>query len=122
MPSVEAVELARGRLPVPPDTPATGGGAITFEPRVVPALWRAPCGLPALFALTAGGGGTTFVASVVPESTRVLFVFTAGGGGTTSDAPKTLSMIRLMNEPLPAAVGGGGTTDFEESGTLPPVR
>jgi hypothetical protein len=122
MPSVDAVELASGRVPPPPDTPATGGGAITFEPRVVPALWRAPCGLPAPLALTAGGGGTTFAASAVPELSRELFVFTAGGGGTTSDAPKTLSIIRLTNDPLPAGVGGGGTTDFEESGTLPPER
>jgi hypothetical protein len=35
---------------------------------------------------------------------------TAGGGGTTSWVPKSLPMMLLTNDPLPACVGGGGTT------------
>ena len=45
--------------------------------------------------------------------------FTEGGGGTTSLDPKIFPMRLLTNPPLTACVGGGATTFFEVSGTLP---
>jgi hypothetical protein len=75
-----------------------------------------------VFAATAGGGGTTFTASDVPVPPVVPVVLTLGGGGTTSVAPKIFPIRLLMNDPLPACVGGGGTTPFEGSGTLPLAR
>jgi hypothetical protein len=67
MPTVGAVEDEGERVPVLPDNPADGGGAITFEPSVAPMPLRVPRGLPpAALAPTAGGGGTTLAASNDP--------------------------------------------------------
>jgi hypothetical protein len=83
---------------------------------------RLPRGFPpAAPTPTAGGGGTTFAASVVPVP-AVLLELTAGGGGTTSLGPKIFPIRLLINDPLPAWVGGGGTTVLEGSGTLPLAR
>jgi hypothetical protein len=121
MPITGAVDDAR--VPVPPDTPVDGGGAITFAPRDAPMPLRLPRGLPpAALALTVGGGGTTLVGSAVPVLPVVPVALTAGGGGTTSVAPKILPIKLLMKDPLPDCVGGGGTTDFDGSGTLPLAR
>jgi hypothetical protein len=104
------------------EIPADGGGAITFDPKDAPEPLRVPRGLPPAAPLeTAGGGGTTFAASEVPLLCDVP-VFTAGGGGTTSVAPNIFPIKPLMNDPLPDCVGGGGTTDFDGSGTLPLAR
>jgi hypothetical protein len=66
MPMVGAVEDEGERVPVLPDNPAEGGGAITFEPSVAPMPLRVPRGLPAAALATAGGGGTMLAASDVP--------------------------------------------------------
>lgn len=66
MPMVGAVEDEGERVPVLPDNPAEGGGAITFEPSVAPMPLRVPRGLPAAALATAGGGGTILAASDVP--------------------------------------------------------
>jgi hypothetical protein len=111
------------RVPVPPDTPAEDGGAITFEPSDVPALLREPRGSPAAeFAETDGGGATTLGASEVPAPVRVPLELTEGGGATTSEGPRIFPMMLLKNDPLPACVCGGGTTAAEGSGMLPLVR
>src|SRR5579863_2797671 len=119
MPRVGAVEAESARFPEPPATPDDGGGAITFEPRDVPAPFRLPRELVPELTATEGGGGTTLVASEVPLVPLVPVEFTVGGGGTTSLAPKILPTRLLSNDPLPDCVGGGGTTVFEGSGTLP---
>lgn len=95
---------------------------MTLVPRDVLAPFRAPRGVPPAEPLaTEGGGGTTLVASSAPLP-RSLLAFTAGGGGTTSVLPKILPIKLLINDPLPDCVGGGGTTVFEGSGTLPLAR
>jgi hypothetical protein len=120
-PTFVAVDDAADRVPVPPFTPAIGGGAITLLPADAPMPLRFPRGLPpGADAATLGGGGTTFagrddVDAVPPVEP---FVFTVGGGGTTSEAPKIFP-IRLLNaDPLPVC-GGGGTTVFDGSGAFP---
>jgi len=69
--------------------------------------------------VTAGGGATTLAVSDAPVASLGRLVETAGGGGTTSVGPKILPIRLLMNDPLADWVGGGGTTDFDESGMLP---
>lgn len=119
-PIVGAADDWAGRVPVPPDIPAEGGGATTFAPREAPTALCIPRGLPlGVFAIAVGGGGTTFAASEVRAPLLVPFDWAAGGGGTTSEAPKILPIRLLMNDPLPDCVGGGGTTVFDESAWLP---
>jgi len=66
---------------------------------------------------TAGGGGTTLLASVPDPAAGMRAVpvalpaLTEGGGGTTSCVPKSFPMTALTNEGLPA--GGGGITARE---------
>src|SRR5271165_126429 len=108
---------ARVRLPMLPEAAVEGGGATTFGPSDVPAPLRVPRGTA--LALTAGGGATTLVASEVPASSRGRLAGTEGGGGTTSVGPKSLPIRLLMNDPPTGWLGGGGTTAFDESGTLP---
>jgi hypothetical protein len=71
---------------------------------------------------TEGGGGTTLAGRAVPDVPLLLLEFTLGGGGTTSLAPKIFPIKLLSIDPLPDCVGGGGTTVFEGSGTLPLAR
>ena len=140
-PKLGAADGERVLGPVPPATPAEGGGAITLEARDAPVPFRAPCrllpavgeteggggttlavsgaGLAAGAAFTDGAGGTTFAASVAGLAPDVGLTFTVGGGGTTSDVPKIFPIRLLTNDPLPDCVGGGGTTVFEGSGMLP---
>lgn len=80
IPSAGALDSEAESVPVPPETPAVGGGAITFEPSDVPMPFRFPRGVPpAVFTL--GGGGTTCGASV--RAGLLSLEFTDGGGGTT---------------------------------------
>jgi hypothetical protein len=72
--------------------------------------------------LTAGGGGTTLLASDVPAPLFALLASTDGGGGTTSVAPNIFPIKLLMKVPLPDCDGGGGTTFFAGSCTLPLAR
>ena len=119
MPSRGAAELARVRVPVPPETPAEGGGAITV-PRVAPEPLRTPRGLlPVEPLFTDGGGGTTLG---VNEDARelppcVLAELTEGGGGTTSLDPKSFPTMLLQ---VPLACCGGATTALEGS-RVPPL-
>jgi len=104
-PSVGAVDDADGRVPVPPETPAVGGGAITLLPREVPSPLRRPLGLPPeAVAPTLGGGATTLAGrdDTVPPVEPLELTF--GGGGTTSAAPKILPIKLLTNDPLPVCV------------------
>src|ERR1700733_5166159 len=87
------------RVPVPPFAPTVGGGATAFVPSDAPAPLRLPRGLPP--------------AAAEP---------TDGGGGTTSLAPKILPIKLLIYNPLPDCDGGGGTTVFPGSCTLPLAR
>ena len=106
-------------MPLPPGTPADGGGAITFVPGDMPVPLRLLRELlPAALLATVGGGGTTFGPSELPDPVAP-FERTVGGGGTTSVVPKILPIRLLTYDPLPVWVGGGGTTLFEESGMLP---
>jgi hypothetical protein len=70
------------------------------------------------FPETAGGGGTTLVASD-PAVRDELPPVTVGGGATTGVLPKTRARRELMYEVLAAGAGGGGTTLFARSGALP---
>src|SRR5579863_3065853 len=121
IPTVRAVDDAAERAPMPPVTPAVGGGAITLLPTDVPMPLRFPRGLPpGVLAATLGGGGTTFAGmddedEVPPVEPLVL---TVGGGGTTSDGPKIFPIKLLSTDPLPVC-GGGGTTVFDGSGVFP---
>lgn len=66
-PRVGAEDDAIERVPVPPESPAEGGGATTFDPSVAPMPFRVPRGLPPeVFADVVGGGATTFAARVAP--------------------------------------------------------
>lgn len=108
---------------MPPDIPAEGGGATTFEPTEFPMPLREPRGLLlALVVPMLGGGGTTLAARPVPVPPAEPFVRTTGGGGTTSVGPKILPIRLLINEPLPDCEGGGGTISFDGSGMLPLAR
>jgi hypothetical protein len=98
-----------------PETPVEGG-ATTLDANDVAAPLRLPVGLP---DVATEGGATTFGVRVVLAPLRVPDEFTVGGGATTSVGPKILPMMLLMNDPLPDGVGGGGTTVFDGSGTLP---
>jgi len=76
-----------------------------------------------------GGGGTTLAPSPPPDPPAGFLAVpaavpeaTVGGGGTTSWVPKSFPMTLLTNEPLPAGVGGGGTTVREGSAALPLSR
>jgi hypothetical protein len=80
---------------------------------------RLPRGFAPVFVATEGGGGTTLAGREVPDDPLLLPEFTLGGGGTTSLAPKILPTKLLSSDPLPDCVGGGGTTVFDGSGTLP---
>jgi hypothetical protein len=116
-----AVDAAADRVPVPPVTPAVGGGAITLLPTEAPMPLRFPRGLaPGALAATLGGGGTTFAGREDVDAVPPVepFVLTVGGGGTTSEAPKIFPIRLLNTDPLPVC-GGGGTTVFEGSGAFP---
>ena len=86
-PSAGAAAESRVRVPAPPDTPVDGGGAITLEPRAVPAPLRTPCGFPPLPV-----------------------VLTEGGGAITLELRGTLEVLRSPPEAAPLTDGGGGTT------------
>ena len=100
MPILGAVVEASERVPVPPDAPAVGGGAITLLPSDAPMPLRLPRGLPpAELAAALGGGGTTLAGNDDDDEEAeppVPFVFTVGGGGTTSVEPKILPIRLLM--------------------------
>jgi hypothetical protein len=88
-------------------------------PRDVPIPLRMPRELPPdVLGPTAGGGGTTWAASVGPALLFTPLEWISGGGGTTSLGPKILPIRLLMKDPLPDCDGGGGTTAFEGSGRL----
>src|ERR1700722_3352645 len=77
-PSAGAAAALSERVPVAPEIPVDGGGAITFVPSVDPAPLRAPRGFPPALFATDSGGGTTLVAKVVLP--REPLEFTEGGG------------------------------------------
>jgi len=107
-------------LPVAPDPPIDGGGGTTFVLSAVPVPLRVPRGLPEVLpAVTLGGGGTTFVLSELPLPPLALPDVTDGGGGTTSVVPNIFPSKLLTIDPVPACVGGGGTTALAGSGMLP---
>jgi hypothetical protein len=68
-----------------------------------------------------GGGGTTLPSArpappwLVRGLTEFMAVPAAGGGGTTSAGPNILPTTLFMSVPVPACVGGGGTTVREGS-------
>ena len=108
------------RLPVAPDPPTDGGGGTTFMLSAVPVPPRMPRGLPEVLPpVTLGGGGTTFALREVPLPVLPPPAVTEGGGGTTSVVPNIFPRKLLTIDPLPAWVGGGGTTVLAGSGMLP---
>jgi hypothetical protein len=107
--------------PLPPATPVEGGGATALASSDVPNPFRLPRGLPVASSEAAvDGGATTFAGN--EGATEVLAFGSTFGGATTSLGPKILPIKLLMNDPPPACVGGGGTTDLDASGTLPLER
>jgi len=116
-PKEGAFEAEVVSVPVPPEMPLVGGGAMTLEPRGVPTPLRLPLGSPRS-AFTLGGGGTTCAASAGAD--LLPLELTDGGGGTTSLEPKILPIKLLTNDPLVGCVGGGGTTALDGSGIAEP--
>ena len=99
--------------------------AVSEPPGAPPALRAVPEAVP---PETVGGGGTTLPESALPDPPvglrpvpNVFPEVTVGGGGTTSCVPKSLPMILLTSEVLPAEVGGGGIT-VREGSVLPLSR
>src|SRR5258708_39033552 len=79
-----------------------------------------PRGLPEVLPpVTLGGGGTTFAFSELPLPPLALPDVTDGGGGTTSVVPNIFPSKLLTIDPVPACVGGGGTTVLAGAGMLP---
>src|SRR5713101_6335152 len=106
-------------MPVASDPVTEGGGGTIFAPKEV--RREIPEDPTEPVPEAEGGGGTTLVASALPVAPRVPEE-TAGGGGTTSCVPNSLPMTLLMNDPLLACDGGGGTIVGEEVPTLPLSR
>lgn len=115
-PRFSAVE----RLVVAPEPPTGGGGGTTFALSAVPVPPRLPRALPeGLPPVTLGGGGTIFALREVPLPFLAPPTVTDGGGGTTSVVPNIFPSRLLTIDPVPACVGGGGTTVRAGSGMLP---
>ena len=108
---------------MPPFNPTEEGGATTFGVNDAPVPFRLPRGEPPPSAGTEAGGGATLSASVGRDPLPVPLVFTeVGGGATTSVGPKIRPIKLPMNDPLAEGKGGGGTTAFEGSGAVAPIR
>ncbi len=108
---------------MPPDTPAEGGGATTFEPGFKPMPLRLPRALPLRSAAFVVGGGATLSPSVGLATEPAFLTLTdVEGGGATSAGPKIFPIRPLMNDPPAEGDGGGGTTAFVGSGAEPGDR